>query len=56
MGGRARGEVRNWFGVRCIVGGIDVGRGEIGYVVVVVGGSGKGMYEGGEEWEGGLLV
>lgn len=53
---RATAQVRNSFPVRCIVAGIHVRTAEIGYLVVLVAGTAKRIYQGGEESDAAFFV
>ena len=53
---RATAQVRNSFPVRCIVAGIHARTAEIGYFVVLVAGTAKRIYQGGEESDAAFFV
>ena len=53
---RATAQVRNSFPVRCIVAGIHVRTAEIGFLVVLVAGTAKRIYQGGEESDAAFFV
>lgn len=53
---RATAQVRNSFPVRCIVAGIHVRTAEIGYLVVLVAGTARRIYQGGEESDAAFFV